>query len=344
MADYDRPNVEKPYELIDFAASKAARSTPTGHHTLETTSLTGQLELYLIARTPVQVASGSFDIKQTKQGEEIVALGSTVQQYTEGNRPREHTVLPGSSLKGAVRSLVETISPSCVVTSSWNSRTATPRDLTRCTQIDALCPACRLFGMSGSGKDNYMGQVSIEDALLIDGGLAIVRTPLLWTPARGRGGLPGRYMAGRDAKGRKVYQHSRTAAGPDARVAIKSKSVLRTVIHFTNLTPGALGLLISGLGLHPQHRFLPKIGAGKPVGMGTVETIIGTATLDGDVAKSGRLGNAIQRYEDQALNERLAEWCKQAETDRLVVSKALAAVTETLKLANLKRPPLEGMY
>ncbi|MCX7977363.1 MAG: RAMP superfamily CRISPR-associated protein, partial [Bellilinea sp.] len=147
-------------------------------------------------------------------------------------------VLPGSSLKGALRSLVEAISPSCVAVNSGATRFAIPRPLSRCAQVERLCPACRLFGMSGAGHDNYLGQVSIEDARLMpaQGELALVRTPLLWAPARGKGGLPQRYLRGREAAGRKVYFPSKPATGPDARVVFKTGSVLRTRVHFENLS------------------------------------------------------------------------------------------------------------
>jgi hypothetical protein len=345
MASNEQPEVEKPYVLIDFAAPQPARQGVAGHHLAQDGKLTGRIELYLIARSPLQVASGSFEVLKTSQGEEIVAMGSGVERRNEQTgRPQRQPVLPGSSLKGAFRSLVETISPSCVISVGRASRQEIPRPLTLCTKVQQLCPACRLFGMSGSGNENYMGQVHIADATLVDGGPAIIRTPLLWTPARGRGGLPYRYLKAGLAKGRKVYYHSLPARGPDARVALKTGSTLRTEIHFTNLTPGELGLLIAGLGLHPDYRFLPKIGAGKPVGMGSTETYIQTVELYGAVKERGRLGGRTTIYQGDALAEQIKGWVQAAQTEQLLREEALEQVADVLKLSNLKRLPLEGAY
>lgn len=339
--------VEKPYVLVDFAAGQLKRAEPAGHNAIDSRKLTGEMELYLIARTPVQVASGSLDVVKTAQGEEVVAQGSSVVRYTAEGLAQRVPIVPGSSLKGALRSLVEALSPSCVAVSSGATRFAIPRPLGRCTRVESLCPACRLFGMSGAGHDNYLGQVSIEDAVLVpnQGGLVLVRTPLLWAPARGRGGLPRRYLKGKTARGRKVYLPGRPAAGPDARLALKTRSVLKTSLHFENLSPAELGLVVTALGLHPQHRFLPKIGAGKPVGLGSVEVAVMAVHLQGNISQTGRLGGPGVRYSgDDVLKRQFASWAETAINEGLVSAQALAAITDALKSDNLKRPPVEGAY
>ncbi len=347
MTPQTEPTVEKPYVLVEFAAGQLKRDKPAGHDVLDTHRLTGTMEIYLIARTPVQVASGSLDVVKTAQGEEIVAQGSSVARYAAGQGSQRVPVLPGSSLKGALRSLVEALSPSCIAVSSGATRFAIPRPLARCSQVESLCPACRLFGMSGAGRDNYLGQVSIEDAVLVpdQGGLALVRTPLLWAPARGRSGLPKRYLKGPVAKGRKVYLPSRPATGPDARLVLKTGSVLKTALHFENLSPAELGLLIIALGLHPEYRFLPKIGAGKPVGLGSVEVAVQAVHVRGDVAQTGRLGGPGIRYSGDALTKQFQQWAEAAvKKEGLVAPRALQAIADALKPANLKRPPVEGAY
>ncbi len=336
--------VEKPYELIDFAADQPQRQPGIGHNALHAATLSGYLDLYLIARTPLQVANGSLDVVKTKQGEEIIAQNSTVQRYDANHKVSKQPVLPGSSLKGMVRSLVETIAPCCVATVAGAVRRELPSGLTRCTRVDKLCPACRLFGMSGSGNENYLGQLQVEDAMLVDGGQGIVRTPLLWAPARGGRGLPGRYLQRNLAKGRKLYYPSLPAAGPDARIALKIGSTLRTQLHFTNLTPPELGLLIAALGLHPDYRFIPKIGAGKPVGLGSVETYLQQIVLHSDIKRTGRLGGKPMRYSGDALAPQIQLWVQAATEATLLNENALHAVVEVLKLGNLKRPPVEGMY
>ena len=337
--------VEKPYELIDFVSEKPQRKAGLGHDALHQGVLSGQIELYLIARTPVQVANGAFDVTKTKDGEEISAQGSSIQRYEgPGAKVNRLPVLPGSSVKGMVRSLLEMISPCCVASVANTVRRELPNTLTRCTRLDQLCPACRLFGMSGAGKENYQGQVSVEDALLVDGGQVIIRTPLLWAPARGARTLPQRYLRNNRIKGRKLYYPSQPARGPDTRIALKSGSTLRTLIHFANLTSGELGLLLAALGVHPEYRFIPKIGAGKPVGMGSVETHINRIVLYNAIHKQGRLGGKGTIYRETELAQQIATWVQAATQEQLLNETALHTVAELLHLRNLKRPAVEGMY
>lgn len=71
---------------------------------------------------------------------------------------RENTpCLPGSSLKGMLRSLVEIVGGGCFVTS---------RDA-HCTDPSSLCVACRMFGMLHRGAV-HKGQVSPSDGLLLN--------------------------------------------------------------------------------------------------------------------------------------------------------------------------------
>ena len=337
--------LEKPYEFIDFTNAPRQQRAGSGHDSLHADQFTGQIELYLIARTPVQVANGSFDITKSRDGEEITAQGSSVQRYDPlGQKVNRQPVLPGSSIKGMMRSLLEMIGPCCVASIANSIRRELPSNVTRCSKLDQLCPACRLFGMSGAGKENYLGQISVEDARLIEGGQVIVRTPLLWAPARGARSLPKRYLLGNRIRGRKLYYPSQPARGPDARIAFKAGSTLRTVVHFANLTAGELGLLLTALGVHPQHRFIPKLGAGKPVGMGSVETYINRIVLYTSIRKQGRLGGKATIHREEGLVQQIGMWVQAAKEAALINETALHAVAELLHLRNLKRPPVEGMY
>jgi len=69
------------------------------------------------------------------------------------NRP----FIPGSSLKGMLRSLAEIIGGGCFVAPTDQS----------CTDARNLCIACRMFGMLHN-KDVHKGQVSISDGELSD--------------------------------------------------------------------------------------------------------------------------------------------------------------------------------
>lgn len=347
MPFHHDPDAEKPYELIPFGTQSVERKKPEGHQAVQSDKLSGRMEIFLFPRVPVQVASGTMRVNRTRRGDEVVAEQSTIERYNEKGEPFSISVLPGSSLKGALRTLVEILSPSCVPVDSRKTRSAIEKSIHSCKKVDKLCPACRLFGMSSTKQDNYLGQVHMQDAILQRGEDIITHTPLLWTPARGKGGLPGRYLDGRKARGRKLYYHSQPAEGPDARVALKIGSRLRTWLHFENLTPGELGLLITAWGLHPEpkYSFLPKIGAAKPVGLGTVEVHITLVELYNSIKKGGRLGANVEHWDIRGdLPEKILVWVKAAVDEGLLLEKTLRDVVKVLKSKNLARPPVKGLY
>lgn len=77
-------------------------------------------------------------------------------------------LIPGSSLKGLLRSLVEIVGGGCSIIPNPQH---TPAALNPCTDNACLCIACRLFGMIGRGSNAKVlkGKVSIGDAALIKG-------------------------------------------------------------------------------------------------------------------------------------------------------------------------------
>ena len=331
------PYSEKPYEFVAFPL-KVKRDEPAGHHrfALQEGKYAGLIEATLTARRPVQVASGLMDVVKLKSGETAVALMTKIR--------RRVYVIPGSSLKGTVRSVVEAISPSCVRVVGWRTRPFLPKRMNPCSRMDRLCPACRLFGMSGGRRENYAGQVHFEDAVMVEGKPVVVRTPLLWAPARSRRGLPPRYLKGKEVKGRKFYYHGTMAKGPDARVAAGTGSTFKVHIRFENLSDAELGLLLAALGRHPEKPFLLKVGAGKPVGMGSVEVDVERITLQGDLAESGRMGKAVQVVEGKALEEKMQGWMMKAQEEKLLDIEALGELQSILRSQNLSRPSPEEAY
>ncbi len=327
------PGVEKPYDFVPFLP-EVKRERPEGHFRFA--QLTGTLELELVAHRPVQVASGFLDVVSDHEGDIVAA------QPTWGCGGAY--VIPGSSLKGVIRSLVEAISPSCVRVAGGRSRRAIPQALSPCVKVKDLCPACRLFGMSGRRKENYAGQVQVEDAVMVSGQIVLVRTPILRAPARSRRGLPERYMAGNEAIGRKFYSHGTMARGTDARIVAGSGAVFEARLHFENLREAELGLLLAALGQHPQYPFLIKVGAGKPVGMGSLEVRVRWVALSGDLRRSGRAGRGGERLEGEPLAQAVVKWVETAAKSRLLDLGALERLYGILQQGNLSRPSPEGPY
>jgi hypothetical protein len=200
-----------------------------------------------------------------------------------------------------------------------------------CGREKGLCLACRLFGAQG-----YQGHVSFEDAVTPKGSPVLLRTPLLWTPARDGCGLPPRYLERDRAKGRKFYRHASPASGADPRACIESGAELPLRIHFLNLSEAELGVLFTALGLHPDHRFPIKLGGGKPVGLGSVQIILNRVTLlqGVDALKAtGRLGQAKTLAGDD-LNDFLTQCANAA--DELIDDDALGKLKTILDKAGLQ--------
>lgn len=299
---------EKPYDFIGFPKKSPDRAKGAGQDRIKPELLSGTLTLTLRTLTPVHVGSGYTDFVKMGNQELLAALQAS-KRVREESILRRRYLIPGSSVKGAVRSVVEAITRSCVRVVQGKYRSYRPKDYGGCAHIERLCPACRLFG-----AQDYQGHLSFEDAVAPPGSLVMVGVPLLWTPAGGGRDLPPRYLDGRTAKGRKFYCHAKFAQGKDARTCIKTGAELPMRVHFINIEEAELGVLLTALGLHPVYQFPIKLGGGKPVGLGTVELqaqslrlLQGRAALQ----QTGRLGQAsvqegeelkqlIQRYTAKA--------------------------------------------
>lgn len=341
MRPYNQEPAEKPYDFVDFPNDPPKVDKPAGQMKLCSDRLSGWLEITLETLRPLQVAHGFMDFQRAGNQEHLTSLQASVQKRQQGGIGRQY-VIPGSSLKGSVRSMLEAISRSCLLV--YQARPSAPRKLNRCNSSGNLCPACRLFG-----AQDYQGQLSFEDALVPPGNLVLVSVPLLWTPARGRGGLPGRYLRGSTAKGRKFYYHAKIASGQDKRTAIKTGAKIPTRIHFLNLKEAELGLLLTALGLNPDDPFPIKVGAAKPVGMGSVQVHLDAVQFirgGQEVKSTGRLGGQAKtgnRLEGEQLSEKVTQWVMSA-TDTLILKDQLKDMAEILQEKGLGDEAPAGMY
>jgi hypothetical protein len=323
-------NGEKPYDFVPFPKRRPDRKKGAGQDKLDARLLSGTLELTLHTLTPVHVGLGYSDFIKAGNQEYLAALQASKPVREEGTTRRRY-LIPGSSLKGAVRSLVEAITRSCIRITQGRHRPYIPQGYGGCMSVDDLCIACRLFG-----AQDYQGHVSFEDAVAPKGSLVLLGTPLLWTPARGGRGLPPRYLQGNQARGRKFYRHASPPSGVDPRACIKSGAELPLRIHFLNLSEAELGVLLTALGQHPDHPFPIKLGGGKPVGLGSVQIILNRVTLlqGVDALKAtGRLGQS-QTLVGDAL-DKFTTRCAQA-ADKLIDGDALGKLKTILGEARLQ--------
>jgi len=182
-----------------------------------------------------------------------------------------HPALPGSSLKGMLRSLVEAMCNGC---SPFDNRIQPP-----CKSPDSLCPACRVFGYL-KGRHVHAGHVGISDALAEAGYEFSDRVTMkeLSSPKPQR--HTPFYEAAAKERGRKFYYHQEhvrdiSAVPTETRPThrnVRIEPLVRGAFNFTlrywNVEELDLGLLLYALDLPPEKYH--KFGMAKPLGLGTV--------------------------------------------------------------------------
>jgi len=147
-----------PYDFVPVDwNSPPQRRAPTPHHKF--TGVSGRIEGTITAETPLLIR----DPRSNKNRLEFLRNKGKSSAY----------IIPGSSLKGMIRNLVETVGNGCFKLfdgeyseHSWptdaNYKNKVPRDFQECPDANNLCIGCRMFGTLAG---NYLGNVSIDDAV-----------------------------------------------------------------------------------------------------------------------------------------------------------------------------------
>jgi len=263
------PNAEpKPFVLIDIPSTPPERKPATTHEKFA--GLTGRLELtFTVVSEYLFVGSGAYGFDPNAQGDRPDVW------YTFYRRNGQLCV-PGTSIKGAIRAIVEAISNSCVSQSREHERRLTELDKAHlpaeCKVPDSLCPACRLFGVTG-----FRGKVSFADALPI-GPIQTKRVKIaeLWhhDPKRIR-----RLDRARRFYEQKRFEEFRNLSPERGRwfvEAVPVNSAFKTTLFFENLSIEELGMLFHALGWAVEGErviiaFAPKVGGAKPRCFGSVQ-------------------------------------------------------------------------
>jgi len=301
---YEKTRLEdKPYRFVSLTGEPIKREFPAGHDDYEENKVTGMLRGVITALTPVHVGSGQIELT----GREPPLVKAHVRS---SGRP----IIPGSSLKGAIRSIVEAISPSCIcITRAKTDRI--PSNLRGCTDKEKLCVACRMFGATGR-QWGYQGQVRFSDAVLRDGfQTVILKVPPLYAP-RPKERL---YYEGGLVRGRKFYRHGRVATGNVPVEACPEGSEFDFTVHFDNLTEAELGLLLIALGQGEPPLTL-KLGGAKPACFGSVRITLSemriiddarAACADYDVPfAEGDLARYLEAAQELVFTQQLQELAK----------------------------------
>ncbi|GIV96496.1 MAG: hypothetical protein KatS3mg057_1153 [Herpetosiphonaceae bacterium] len=314
-----RPPAPKPYTLIDLPSdTQPERRKPAAHDTFTDGLLTGRLHIEIEALSPVHIATGLLKLTNDRHRPLLREL------FRVDGVP----VIPGSSLKGCVRSIVEAISRSCVRVTKAEEL---PSDKKGCDDKGRqLCVACRIFGAQDVQAPVRFGDLHlVEDPAVA---VEIAEIPQLYKP---RSAMKIYHRDGK-VRGRKFFMHGSQQARGDSPIEVcRAGSHFRGIIDFFNLSPDQLGLLLVGLGQHHDYPFPVKLGGAKPACYGSAR--IGVTEL--------RLADPRARYLDwDAAEDRCADPVEfLSVAQKLILKPQLQALAETLRWPHVRACP-SGNY
>jgi len=327
--NYERPTVPKPYDFVPIAAPRKEKTV--GHERiLGDGYASGRLTYDLRALTPVFVASGSYAL-----GKDVGHQDTPVVRACY--RVKGVPAIPGSSLKGVIRSIAEAVSPSCVTVTRLDRRLVPhqPERRDECRPEEA-CPACSIFG-----RMSRMSKVFFGDARLVSGRTRLYRLPALYAPRAHRARATYQTKAGK-FKGRKFYFHGRPREAPNQPPVevIVPGSVVRGTINFENLSHAELGLLFFALGLDGS--FSLKLGGGKPACLGSLQI----KPLHLELLSSDhflRAEPSVEMFEGDDLLAYIREQMQAAMRARMILRSQVEKLRRILRYPNKRECPV-GMY
>ncbi len=247
------------------AVSAESVSETVYHNQLSPGTETGIMTVSIEALTPLFVGTGDYEIDPRR--------------YQPFFRRGGGCVIPGTSVKGVVRSYAEALSPSCMAGNC---------------SVDHLCICCAVFGMLGiQGRLTFLDAVPQSPNSIVP---AILCLEVRWGP---RLDYPGQ---------RKLYIHDdyrQWIARPQdgERFETVNKGAKFTCsIHFNNIAKREMGLLLLAMGLSPGHRFDLKMGGGKNRGLGSVRlSVLGNIELMNKA-------DSYTSFAETVLEKTLDEW------------------------------------
>ncbi|NSW58079.1 MAG: hypothetical protein HPY44_18900 [Armatimonadetes bacterium] len=272
---HDGDQVSAAYSFVPFPEQHARGLEPAGHHIVFVKGrVSGEIRAVLFALTPIHIGSGRERLRSDSAPPIVKgAMRSWVRNpQSDGGSARtgaNRLIIPGMSIKGAVRSVFEAITGSCVCISKAGGvdRACVSREHQR-----DLCPACRVFGAMG-----YQGNLHFSDAVPArdkETGkpqvtVRVAALPHMWPPVS----TSDRYNP---IQGRKFYRHGRLRSGPVPVEVADKGSRFDVRIGFEALTESELGCLLLALGAkRPStgNRILLKLGGIKCACCGSAQFI-----------------------------------------------------------------------
>lgn len=286
------PPLPKPYDFVPFAP-EGALERAIGHHVLissdERGVYTGTIEADIKVESLLHVSSGLVVLVDDIRNASDIDISSIrddelIMSHIRCNGRR---IIPGSTLKGTIRSATEAITLSDMKFKPISGKArseVSQQKLGKSADPPITSLVNRLFGITDENR-GYQGQCSFYDAPQVSGGAQIFRRLPLYSPqpyeSQSNKQQTDYRLYFTDAarkvlRGRKFYRpgETREAGSPYTAVeACQKGAIFRYRSTFTNLRLHELGMLLIVLGVDlgaegkiPQL----KIGSGKPVSMGSV--------------------------------------------------------------------------
>ncbi|MBE7384523.1 MAG: CRISPR-associated protein [Leptolyngbya sp. SIO1E4] len=325
---------DKPYGLVPLTTQGIDRQIPVGQDKFKHDRFSGKLHLALTVQTASFVASG------------VVAMGRDVDLKADLIKTAVHQknqlIIPGSSLKGVVRSTYEALTRSCLCKTKAK-RDEIPKGHGECKiQKDKIevCPACRVFGAMG-----WQGLVAFPDAVGQKVSTSVGFMPSLYRP---RTENP-MYQNDGKVSGRKFYYHAVKAvnAGEQRGIPVQQAGqayVFKTALQFKNLTEAELGTLLVILGQDSDYPMALKVGGGKPIGMGSMVVTVEALEKPGNL--KSRYTHYVLPDSDHLTDEPLKRFMQ---TAIVAAHQTLIEEYQLKELARIlawptQRPAPEGMY
>lgn len=274
-----------PYDFVPIdTRNPPDRHQPVWHNVLTTANTqteklySGYLYLYIKTETPLFIRDGNSSSDPR-----------VLKEHIRNNAGKQ--IIPGTSLKGLLRIVVETLCNGCLTVFHLPreyTRNPVPPGFAYCTSNTSLCIACRLFGMMQAGQRNaevFLGKVNIGDAEVYEDSLYFydpIYTAVLDTPKPRHTAF---YLdpQGRNIAGRKFYFHHDSEPSTENRLLpirdtgkyrnqyirpLDTGTEFSARLDFTNLEADEFAALMLAIALQWDMRH--KVGYGKPIGLGSV--------------------------------------------------------------------------
>jgi len=276
-----------PYDFVRIDwQTPPVRKAPRWHHRLTGNGkeklYSGALEIDIYAETPIFIG----DPRSVSPDPKRPALS-----LKDG---RGEYAIPGSSLKGLVRNVFETLGNGCLTLfdgSYERNKVNYAREVDfafqHCGDTNNLCIACRTFGMlKDRGRGVFLGKVTVSDAVLKPGTLQLYDAPLYTIPLMEPKPHHASFYLEEDQKhiaGRKYYFHHNPDKEPhqENRLIMFGRTQANRYIQpidrdtqfhcqleFNNLEEDEFAVLMLAVTLEDTMRH--KIGYGKPMGLGSI--------------------------------------------------------------------------